>query len=836
MFKTLLTARNRIRRQTCLFVSLCMLVGQFAGLQVQAASVTGAVESGGIKATELTGLLGTDEINWDNPDVPAINQDATWGEKFYATLNGMTLALIERETAEADGTAIILSEENTEVKFKESEEATDWTDISDDNTITFSTNTGNDTLTDLSFEKCGLYQISCTSINEGNNCITIEVSLPEIGFYNAQTANDDTFMRTLDLADTSSPNEFYMILNQTDKTTTFDGFMINWDTDMVPDDYIGCEETDSENVYKISIYPYNIYPHTDGIDLVAKASCIDTENNFWETQTCLHIGESEAKPFQWTEDFDEETWTDNGPTDIIPDAWYNDGSENIWHSRPYVRWLAFLYDSRTINEAQLEICDTKGTKIENAHILKGTNESDGIVGIHLPKAKNGTYIIVYKENNKILGACRLELGYPDVGFYKTGTLSDAGLLEGEENASDDYELYYGKENDNVFYLLYSDDSALTVSDVKIQEKTYNHDTDQLKPIDGVQYGDYVQIEDLYDTENTDKVIGHKLTLKENVDTDFFVEVTFIKNFQWKDDNGTIIEEDGPYDDTISIHLMPKKTFDLSQVKWTYTGAFTYDGQAKTVELADLPQELTVSYSGNMATEVGDYTAKATFSYNERLYNAPDISKISELKWSIIKKDATASPAPDKTPVPSTSPAAPGTPATSEPPKTGESLTVDGTTYKVTATGDGKGNDEVSYVGGDKDVTKAVIPATITVNDITYKVTAIADNAFNGCKKLKSVAIGKNIFKIGNKALYKCTSLQKLTIPASVSIIGKQAFCGCNKLKSIMIKSKNLTSKSVGASAFKDIHKKAAITVPKKQKKAYKKWLQTKGIAKSVKIK
>ena len=62
------------------------------------------------------------------------------------------------------------------------------------------------------------------------------------------------------------------------------------------------------------------------------------------------------------------------------------------------------------------------------------------------------------------------------------------------------------------------------------------------------------------------------------------------------------------------------------------------------------------------------------------------------------------------------------------------------------------------------------------------------------------------------------------------------FCGCKNLKTITIKSKKLKSKTVGGQAFKNIHKKAVIKVPKKQKKTYAVWLRKKGIEKTVKIK
>ena len=128
-------------------------------------------------------------------------------------------------------------------------------------------------------------------------------------------------------------------------------------------------------------------------------------------------------------------------------------------------------------------------------------------------------------------------------------------------------------------------------------------------------------------------------------------------------------------------------------------------------------------------------------------------------------------------------------------------------YKV------NGNKTVEYNKADKKAKKATVPSTITVNGVKYQVTSIAAKAFANNKKLT-----------------------KIVIPASVRSIGKQAFSGCKNLKSITIKTTYLTKKSVGAKAFKGIHAKATIKVPKKQKKAYQKFLKTKGIGKGVKIK
>ncbi len=130
------------------------------------------------------------------------------------------------------------------------------------------------------------------------------------------------------------------------------------------------------------------------------------------------------------------------------------------------------------------------------------------------------------------------------------------------------------------------------------------------------------------------------------------------------------------------------------------------------------------------------------------------------------------------------------------------------TYKVTASG------EVAYVApSKKTITVANIPSSVKVDGVTYKVTSIAKNAFKGCKKLKSVTIGKNVKKIAAKAFWGCGALKKLTIQST-------------KLK----------EKNIGSKAFGKTRKKMIVKVPKKQFKTYKKMLLKRGVSKGAKFK
>ena len=145
------------------------------------------------------------------------------------------------------------------------------------------------------------------------------------------------------------------------------------------------------------------------------------------------------------------------------------------------------------------------------------------------------------------------------------------------------------------------------------------------------------------------------------------------------------------------------------------------------------------------------------------------------------------------------------------PKVGSTVTKGNLVYKYTKSTASGGTVTVAKVKS-KSVKSISIPASISVGGRNYSVTAINAKAFQNCKKLKSVTIGKN-----------------------VKTIGKNAFGNCKKLRKITIKTSKLTKSSVKANAFKGVNKKVSVKVPKKKLKAYKKFLRKKGLGKKAKI-
>lgn len=77
----------------------------------------------------------------------------------------------------------------------------------------------------------------------------------------------------------------------------------------------------------------------------------------------------------------------------------------------------------------------------------------------------------------------------------------------------------------------------------------------------------------------------------------------------------------------------KINYDMSDAVWQGQD-FTYDGNAKTVEIVGLPEGVTVKeYSNNTKIDAGEYTATVAFNYDTVNYNAPSVSAY---EWEIEK--------------------------------------------------------------------------------------------------------------------------------------------------------------------------------------------------------
>lgn len=242
-----------------------------------------------------------------------------------------------------------------------------------------------------------------------------------------------------------------------------------------------------------------------------------------------------------------------------------------------------------------------------------------------------------------------------------------------------------------------------------------------------------------------------------------------------------------------------------------------------ISFAGLPALRTISIIGNEITEldVSNIPDLKCLECEDNKITRLDIrnnKKLTKFTYDdgvkVIRTDDDLEPSVKPSAAPSVTPTARPTnkpQKTTAPAAVGTTLKNKSGSYKVVSSN--KKQPTISYVQSAKTKTASVtVPDKVTIGGVTYKVTAIAPKAFANNKKLKKVTISKNI-----------------------TSIGKNAFAGCKKLKKITIKSTKLKSKSIGKNAFKGTAKNLVINVPKKQYKAYKKFLKKKG-NKTVKVK
>ena len=116
--------------------------------------------------------------------------------------------------------------------------------------------------------------------------------------------------------------------------------------------------------------------------------------------------------------------------------------------------------------------------------------------------------------------------------------------------------------------------------------------------------------------------------------------------------------------------------------------------------------------------------------------------------------------------------------------------------------DTKISSTVSYKGVSMGVQK-VQPYICYGNTFIENLTcdndgAIGNNAFDGCKNMKTLKLGNKITSIGNYAFQDCTSLQSLVIPNSVTGLGSYSFSGCSSLINVTIDNQ---VNNIGSSSF-----------------------------------
>jgi hypothetical protein len=70
--------------------------------------------------------------------------------------------------------------------------------------------------------------------------------------------------------------------------------------------------------------------------------------------------------------------------------------------------------------------------------------------------------------------------------------------------------------------------------------------------------------------------------------------------------------------------------------------------------------------------------------------------------------------------------------------------------------------------------------------IPPSVIKIGDDAFNGCKKLKTITMNEGVTHIGHRAFKDCPSIERMCFPDSVQYIGHQTLNGCSGIATLIL--------------------------------------------------
>jgi len=84
------------------------------------------------------------------------------------------------------------------------------------------------------------------------------------------------------------------------------------------------------------------------------------------------------------------------------------------------------------------------------------------------------------------------------------------------------------------------------------------------------------------------------------------------------------------------------------------------------------------------------------------------------------------------------------------------------------------------------------------------VKTIGAEAFSGCSSLTELALPDELPAISVGLFSGCAALTSMTLPVSVTAIGDEAFAGCTRLAEFTVKSYSVSDISLAATAFKDV--------------------------------
>lgn len=883
------------QRSAAFLLVICMVASLFTGIPANAEENT-------------EGLVAKDWIDWTEDGVPYLNENAEFTKESWPDLIGYTMYLAYLEAGEEKK----VTKEDISITLN-GEEAGD--------AVSCEPNEQNGDFLDFSFQETGDYTITYKGSGTADKSITLHVGYPEVGFYTSAEKSADTLIRDYNFDyKQDGNNTFYMILHRCEYA-----------------------KLDLENiVYRINgeeaadISEYvTITAPADLPSLDSPEDCLEAADYVYE----ISINKQESFGFeaevQKTDVYENEEGENVFAEEAYPlgrgvDINYIEKKEGLV-AKDWIDWDGDVPSVNPEAEFAKEISADLNGMIMYLGYVENEGEDPAVVSAEdisvqyegTTATKEQVTYSAHPENNELIEFCFYAVGdytlmyqdfsitvhvdYPKIGFYETDEMTEEGFIR---------EMTYERKTGKSFYIIPN------------------------KQDDWADFSYQIMTENTYDDEVYVKVNGKALNASEAIkgtaevtiteDAKLGFDLKAVGTFtyldgnpgDWNPESYLWCEDTCESEPTgIKITTAPNKTSYKEGEKFDKTGMVVElvysDGNTQkitsytvpTAALTKADTEIEVAYKDFSAKQVVTVKAptgiKITTAPKKTAYTAGEKFDKTGMVVEVVYSDGSTEKITDYT-VPTAAlketdkeitvtygkftvkqtitvkaaPKVPDTTETENPAKTGDTATVNGSSYKITSVADNKKT--VTYTGSDKKATKVTVPSTVTIDGTAYKVTAIADsafsgssklttvsispnvtsigkkafsgckkltkvtigkdvktigvNAFSGCTKLKTVSMGANITTIGDKAFYKCTALTKITIPAKVSKIGKQAFYGCKKLKTITIKTTKLTSKKVGSKAFKGIHAKATIKVPKKKLTSYKKILKAKGVGSKVKIK
>lgn len=89
--------------------------------------------------------------------------------------------------------------------------------------------------------------------------------------------------------------------------------------------------------------------------------------------------------------------------------------------------------------------------------------------------------------------------------------------------------------------------------------------------------------------------------------------------------------------SINVYADTKQAINVSGMEWNYS-EFIYDNTVKTVELVNVPSNISITYENNSFKDVGTYFARAYLSYDNSKYylTGYDPDKFESYCWTIVK--------------------------------------------------------------------------------------------------------------------------------------------------------------------------------------------------------